>query len=125
MDATLAEKGGKSREIPLRHDLQIMVLAYLEAAKLTDAAKDAPLFPSAMGKTRQLAATPATAGDLGRMVKRRMKDARLPERLSPHSFRVTAITDLLNQGVPLEMCNILRGIAMRARLGFTIGGRRW
>jgi integrase/recombinase XerD len=104
-----AEKGGKSREIPLRHDLQGMVLAYLEAAKLTEAGKDTPLFPSAIGKTRQLAVTPATAGDLGRMVKRRMKDAGLPDRLSPHSFRVTAITDLLNQGVPLEDVQHLAG----------------
>jgi integrase/recombinase XerD len=104
-----AEKNGKSREIPLRHDLQGMVLAYLEAAGLADAAKDAPLFPSAIGKTSQLATTPATAGDLGRMVKRRMKDAGLPARLSPHSFRVTAITDLLNQGVPLEDVQHLAG----------------
>ena len=104
-----AEKGGKSREIPLRHDLQGMVLAYLEAAGLMESGKDAPLFPSAIGKTRQLAATPATAGDLGRMVKRRMKDAGLPERLSPHSFRVTTITDLLNQGVPLEDVQHLAG----------------
>ena len=29
-----------------------------------------------------------TAGDMGRMVKRRMRDAGLPARLSPHSFRV-------------------------------------
>jgi integrase/recombinase XerD len=104
-----AEKGGKSREIPLRHDLQLMVLAYLDAAGLLAAGKDTPLFPSAIGKTRQLAATPATAGDLGRMVKRRMKDAGLPDRLSPHSFRVTAITDLLNQGVPLEDVQHLAG----------------
>jgi integrase/recombinase XerD len=79
-----------------------MALAYLAAAKLTKAGKDATLFPSAIGKTRQLAATPATAGDLGRMIKRCMKDAGLPQRLSPHNIRVTAITDLLNQGVGLE-----------------------
>jgi integrase len=36
------------------------------------------------------------------MMKRRLKDAGLPEHLSPHSFRVTTITDLLEQGVPLE-----------------------
>jgi len=104
-----AEKGGKSREIPLRHDLEAWLLAWLDAAGLRDAPKDAPLFRSAIGKTRQLAATAATAGDLGRMVKRRMKDAGLPERLSPHSFRVTAITDLLNQGVPLEDVQHLAG----------------
>ena len=104
-----AEKGGKSREIPLRHDLQGMVLTYLDAAGLREAGKDAPLFPPAIGKTRQLAATPATAGDLGRMVKRRMAKAGLPENLSPHSFRVTTITDLLNQGVPLEDVQHLAG----------------
>lgn len=103
------EKRGKSREIPLRHDLQGMVLGCLEAARLVESGKDAALFPSAMGKTRRLAATPATAGDLGRMVKRRMKDAGLPGELSPHSFRVTAITDLLNQGVPLEDVQHLAG----------------
>ena len=36
------------------------------------------------------------------LVKRRLKAAKLPERLSPHSFRVSAVTDLLTQGVPLE-----------------------
>ncbi len=104
-----AEKRGKSRGIPLRHDLQGLVLGYLEVAGLLDVGKDAALFPSAIGKTRQLATRPATAGDLGRMVKRRMKDAGLPGRLSPHSFRVTAITDLLSQGVPLEDVQQLAG----------------
>jgi integrase/recombinase XerD len=35
-------------------------------------------------------------------VKRRLKAAGQPKRLSPHSFRVSAITDLLTQGVPLK-----------------------
>lgn len=43
-----------------------------------------------------------TAVDMCKMVKRRMKSAGLPARLSPHSFRVTTITDFLLQGVPLE-----------------------
>jgi len=34
------------------------------------------------------------------LVKRRLKDAGLPSWLSSHSFRVTAITALLTQGVP-------------------------
>jgi Phage integrase family len=45
------------------------------------------------------------------LVKRRLKDAGLPERLSPHSFRVSAITDLLTQGVPLEDVQYLAGHA--------------
>jgi site-specific recombinase XerD len=50
-----------------------------------------------------------TADDIGRMVKRRMRDANLPDRLSPHSFRVTTITDLLAQGVALEDVQHLAG----------------
>ena len=45
------------------------------------------------------------------MVKRRFKDAGLPVRLSPHSFRVTAITSLLEQGVPMEYVQYLAGHA--------------
>ena len=52
-----------------------------------------------------------TAGDMGRMIKRRMRDAGLPSRLSPHSFRVTTVTDLLEQGVPLEDVQYLAGHA--------------
>src|SRR4051794_17056203 len=37
------------------------------------------------------------------LVKRRLKDAGLPDRLSPHSFRVAAVTDLLTQDVPLDI----------------------
>ena len=43
------------------------------------------------------------------MVKRRLRDAGLPVRLSPHSFRVTGITDLLSQGVPLDDVQFLAG----------------
>jgi len=45
------------------------------------------------------------------MVKRRLKDASLPARLSPHSFRATTITDLLEQRVPLEDVQRLAGHA--------------
>ena len=103
------EKNGKSREIPVRHDLERYLLAYLDVAGLRDAGKDTPLFRSALGKTKRLSEAAATADDLGRMVKRRMKNSGLPERLSPHSFRVTTITDLLNQGVPLEDVQHLAG----------------
>ena len=45
------------------------------------------------------------------MVKRRLKDAELFTVISPHSFRVTTITDLLEQGVPLEDVQRLAGHA--------------
>jgi site-specific recombinase XerD len=45
------------------------------------------------------------------MVKRRLKDAGLPTIYSPHGFRVTTLTDLLEQGVPLEDAQFLAGHA--------------
>jgi site-specific recombinase XerD len=44
-------------------------------------------------------------------VKWRLKVAGLPSRLSPHSFRVTGITDLLSQGISLEDVHHLAGRA--------------
>ena len=96
------EKGGKSREIPVRHDLEGFILAYVDAAGIAGDAKDTPLFQASIGRTRKLSGKAMTSKRICELVKRRLKDAGLPERLSPHSFRVTAITDLLSQGIPLE-----------------------
>jgi integrase len=45
------------------------------------------------------------------MMKRRLEDAGLPDLFLPHSFRVTVVTDLLNQNVPLEDVPYLAGHA--------------
>lgn len=106
------EKGGKAREIPMRHDLEQYLLEYRDAVGLITAAPDSPLFRTARGKTGQLTENPLTAIDMCRLVKRRLRDAGLPaRRLSPHSFRVATITDLLTQGVPLEDVQHLAGHA--------------
>ncbi len=105
------EKGGKSREIPVRHDLEGIILAYVDAAGISGEAKDAPLFRASNGRSRKLAAKPLGTERICELVKRRLKDAGLPSRLSPHSFRVTAITSLLEQGVPMEDVQYLAGHA--------------
>jgi integrase/recombinase XerD len=105
------EKGGKSREIPVRHDLEQMICEYLDAAGLRAARADTPLFRTAYVKTGRLTTNPIRVIDVCRMVKRRLKHAGLSVRLSPHSFRVTTITDLLEQGVPLEDVQRLAGHA--------------
>lgn len=105
------EKGGKSREIPVRHDLEGYIRAYLDAAGLVGEAKERPLFRSTLRRTKQLTDRSLTTKAICELVKRRLKDAGLPLRLSPHSFRVTAITDLLTQGVPLEDVQYLAGHA--------------
>lgn len=105
------EKGGKSREIPVRHDLERDIRAYLNAAGIAADAKDRPLFRTTNGKTKRLGERSLSSKTICELVKRRLKDAGLPLRLSPHSFRVTAITDLLSQGVPLEDVQYLVGHA--------------
>ena len=106
-----SEKGGKSRSIPVRHDLQMYLLAYLEQFDATAAPKDAPLFRSIAGRTGHLTEKPIRNIDVCRMMKRRLRDAGLPQHFSPHSFRVATITDLLAQGVPLEDVQYLAGHA--------------
>lgn len=105
------EKGGKVREIPVRHDLQQALERYLDSSGLRYGEPNAPLFRSAVRRTRRLTQNGMTADDMARMVKRRLKDAGLSMRLSPHSFRVTTITDLLEQGVPLADVQYLAGHA--------------
>lgn len=105
------EKGGKQREIPVRHDLDRWLGEYLEAAGISEDRKEAPLFRSALGKRRALSARPLSANSMGLMLKRRLKNAGLPPIFSPHSFRVLVVTDLLSQDVPLEDVQYLAGHA--------------
>ena len=109
------EKGGKSREIPVRHDLQgylsAPLAAYLDVAGLRDAPKNSPLFRTAIRKEKRLTQKALTTNDVYRMIKRRMRDVGLPPDLSGHSLRVAGITDLLSQGVPMEDVQHLAGHA--------------
>lgn len=105
------EKGGKVREIPARHDLDAMIVQYLHASGATFSDRAEPMFRTARGRTDELTNRRMSAIDMCRMVKRRLKEAGLPTRLSPHSFRTATITDLLEQGVPLEDVQYLAGHA--------------
>lgn len=105
------EKNGKSREIPVRYDLCQYLDEYIAAGSFDYADKSLPLFRTTVGRTRRLTQLSISADDIRRMVKRRLKKIGLSVRLSPHSFRVTTITDLLSQGVPLEDVQHLAGHA--------------
>jgi len=77
------EKGGKSREIPVRHDPEKMIgniSTPLACAKHT---KDTPLFQSALKKQRKFTGKAVTSGDIYRMMKRRLKDFDMPLLYSP------------------------------------------
>jgi integrase len=83
---------------------------YMTAEGMAQEADDTPLFRSAVRRTKVLTLRALTPNDIYRMVKRRLQDAGLPSRhFSCHSFRATAITDLLTQGVPLEDVQYLAG----------------
>ncbi len=104
------EKGGKLREIPVRHDLEELLQDYMERGGMRPG-DNAPLFRAAKGKTKTLKETAFASGDMQRMMKRRLRDAGLPRDFSPHSFRVLVITDLIAQDVPLEDVQHLAGHA--------------
>ena len=105
------EKGNKSREIPVRHDLEGFIRAYLTAAGIATEPKDRPLFRAGNRRSGLLSGDPLDSPNICKLVKRCLKRAGLPNRLSPHSFRVAAITDLLTQGIPLEDVQYLAGHA--------------
>lgn len=105
------EKGGKSRLIPVQHKLYAHLSAYLESIGWKSQPADSPLFRAAAGRTGRLTEHPLSNVDICRTVKRRIRAAGLPDSLSPHSFRVATVTDLLTQGVPLEDVQYLAGHA--------------
>lgn len=93
------ETGDKVREIPVRHDLQQALERYLDSSGLRYGEPNARLSRSAVRRTRRMTQNGMTADDMVRMVNRRSKHAGLSMRLSPQSFLVTTITDLLEQAV--------------------------
>ena len=103
------EKGGKVREIPVRHDLDVWLREYLDAAGVAPKDDKMPLFRAADGRRGKLTAAGYAAHSMRQMLKRRLADAGLPHLFSPHSFRVAVVTDLLNQNVPLEDVQYLAG----------------
>ena len=105
------EKGGNYRQIPVRHDLDHWLTEYIEAAGLEGEPMEWPLFRAAVGKTRTLSKDGLSTNAVQVLLKRRLRDARLPMIFSPHSFRVMVVTDLLTQGVALEDVQFLAGHA--------------
>jgi site-specific recombinase XerD len=106
-----AEKGGKDREIPVRHDLERYLLEYVAAAALGEESKTSPLFRTIVRRTGKFTGNAMSGTDVWRMVKRRLKSAGLPGNITTHSFRVATVTDLLTQGVPLSDVQYLAGHA--------------
>jgi site-specific recombinase XerD len=103
----LAEKGGKQRTIPARHDLHLIIEDYLAVAPFP---ANGPLFVSGPGQNGRLSMRPLSSNDILRMVKRRFRAAGLSApHLCCHSFRAGSATNLLEQGVDAAEVQVLLG----------------
>jgi integrase/recombinase XerD len=72
------EKGGKSREIPVRHDFQIVLSDYMNAADIhSEKEKDEPLFRTWLRKEKRFSRRAITRIDIYRMLRRRSAPANL------------------------------------------------
>ena len=103
------EKGGKERDIPVRSDLDEWLTAYLAGAGIENDPREAPLWRAAINQAGTLTRSGLTTDGLRHLVKRRLAEAGLPRTLTPHSFRVMVVTDLLGQNVPIEQVQYLVG----------------
>jgi site-specific recombinase XerD len=98
-------KGGKRHEVPAHHNAEAYLDAYIQAAGLADE-KKAPLFHT-LDRERKLTQERITRNDVFRMIKRRARDAGLPDTTSCHTFRATGITAYLENGGAIENAQLI------------------
>jgi len=96
----LHEKGGKFHEVPAHHKAEEYVDAYLEAAGIVFG-KWEPLFRT-VDRRKQLTDRRISRREVLAMIKRRARNAGLPDRIGCHSWRATGITTYLLGGGTLE-----------------------
>jgi site-specific recombinase XerD len=97
----LHEKGGKFHAVPVHHNAEAYLDAYLEVAGIADE-KKSPLFRTTVGRSGVLTANRLSENDALRMIKRRCRKIGLPENISCHTFRATGITTYLQNGGTIE-----------------------
>ncbi len=110
----LREKGGTEHHLPVHHNAEAYLGAWLAAREQHQAGEGAgvdakaPLFPS-ISRDRRAASTPMTRNDALRMVKRRGRAARaesygegVPLATCCHTFRATGITVYLENHGTIE-----------------------
>ncbi len=106
----LHEKGGNWLEVPVHHQLEEFLEAYLEAAGIRDD-RDGVLFRAANPR-RCLTERPLDRSYVFRMIRRRAGKVGIPpDRVSCHTFRATGITNYLSHGGTLEIAQRIAGHA--------------
>jgi site-specific recombinase XerD len=104
----LHEKGGVENDVPCHHELEGHLDSYIEAAGIADD-REGPLFRSAVRRTGQLTSSSLHRADLWAMIRRRLRDAGIEGRFGCHSFRATGATNLLDNGVSLDVVQAILG----------------
>jgi len=97
----LHEKGGKHHEVPVHHNAEQYLDAYIAAAGISQELKQ-PLFRTAIRRTGRLTIDRLTRNDALRMIKRRARAIGLPRGTCCHTFRATGITAYLDNGGTIE-----------------------
>jgi integrase/recombinase XerD len=96
----LHEKGGKRHEVPAHHNAEAYVDAYLAVAQIAEDRKG-PLFRS-LDRERRLTKRRLHRLEVLAMIKRRARQASLPQTTCCHTFRATGITTYLQNGGTIE-----------------------
>lgn len=96
----LHEKGGKIHELPVHHKAEEYLDAYLAVTGI-EGDKHGPLFRT-LGRNRLLTQNRFHRTEALLMIKRRARDADLPDSTCCHTFRATGITVYLQNGGTLE-----------------------
>jgi len=96
----LHEKGGRYHEMPLHHNGEAYLRAYLEVAGIEEERK-APLFRT-LDRKREISENRLHRNDVLSMIKRRAKQAGVNPDVCCHTFRATGITEYMRNGGTLE-----------------------
>jgi site-specific recombinase XerD len=105
----LHEKGGKEREIPCNHKLEIFLDEYLQS--LPEPHPEHPLFTPQSPKSKSAPVHAMSRHDVYKLVRRRVQESGLVGGYSCHSFRATGITTFLENGGTLERAQWMAGHA--------------
>ena len=100
-EVRLHEKGGKFHKLPVHHNAEEYLDAYIEAAGIGEE-KKGPLFRSTRGRSGTLTGESIGRVDVFRMIKRRAKVAGVPLDIGCHTFRATGVTAYLESGGTIE-----------------------
>jgi site-specific recombinase XerD len=112
----LAEKGGKCKDVPCHHQLELYLAEWLDAAGHIDM-PTAPLFQTfanagpRVDGARALSGNPMSQSMTWEMIQRRAETADIETAVGNHTFRATGITAYLSNGGTIERAAIIAGHA--------------